>query len=288
MTELTNSSRASNTRDRALHGPRRLEPDAVSVVIPVKDNQAGLDRLRDSLSPLKLLEVIVVDNNSSPPVRIPEGPSETPMRVVFGSTPGPAAARNTGARHAAGEWLLFLDSDCTVSSDLLLRYAQAIDGSLAYTGAIRASDRGPIGRFYDRHSVLEPPRDEHGSIYVVTANALVWRPAFDAVDGFDERFRLAAAEDVDLGVRLGGIGRLGFVADASVVHDYGGLAAFARRFWRYGRGNIRLAAKYGGEWGRPASVWRERSITALLLATVRLVAFSLGQQHEMRVGHRSA
>ena len=288
MTELTNSSRASNTRGRALEGPRRLDLGAVSVVIPVKNNQAGLDRLLASLSPLKLLEVIIVDNNSAAPIRLSEGSSETPMRVVLGSEPGPAAARNTGARHVAGEWLLFLDSDCTVSSDLLLRYAKAIDGSLAYTGGIRASDRGPVGRFYDRHSVLAPPRDDHGSIYVVTANALVWRPAFDAVDGFDESFQLAAAEDVDIGVRLGEIGRLGFVGDACVDHDYGGLVAFGRRFWRYGRGNIRLAAKYGGEWGRPASVWQERSITGLLLASVRLVAFSLGQQHEMVVGHRSS
>ena len=66
----------------------------------------------------------------------------------------------------------------------------------------------------------------------------LWRGALEAVGGFDESFRLAAGEDVDLGLRLGEVGTTRWCADACVAHEFeASLLAFIRRFVRYGRGN---------------------------------------------------
>lgn len=284
MTELTDPGRAAIASAGRLEGPRRLDPDAVSVVIPVRDNQAGLDRLLASLRRVGPLEVIVVDDDSALPVQVAGRSPSSSVRVVRGSGLGPASARNAGARHARGEWLLFVDSDCTVSSDLLVQYERAMDGSLAYTGGVRSLASGCIGRFYDRHAVLAPAHDGRSAFYVVTANALVWRHAFEVVDGFDESFRLAAAEDVDLGIRMSALGRLGYVPEAYVDHDYGGVTAFARRFWRYGRGNVRLSRKHGGPSSRPPLVSPDRSTTGLALGSLRFVAFGLGLRFEKLIG----
>ncbi|HLW00395.1 MAG TPA: hypothetical protein VKT82_17140 [Ktedonobacterales bacterium] len=80
-----------------------------------------------------------------------------------------------------------------------------------------------------------PPRIEEAGIsrpeYLITANALVWKPALEAIDGFDETITIAAGEDIDLGFRLREIGALESAPTALIYHDFaGGLLAFMRRF----------------------------------------------------------
>ncbi|GGO14382.1 hypothetical protein GCM10010116_28960 [Microbispora rosea subsp. aerata] len=86
----------------------------VSVVIPAYGDQAKLDLTLAGLSrqtyPADLLEVIVVDNGSEPPLRLPEiRPRDT--RLLVCATPGRARARNTGLAAATGDVIHWMDSD---------------------------------------------------------------------------------------------------------------------------------------------------------------------------------
>ena len=112
---------------------------------------------------------------------------------------------------------------------------------------------------------------------MITANCLVWRPAFEAVGGFDERFKLAAGEDVDLGVKLRQLGALSYAPDAIVAHDFGQDAfSFVRRFVRYGRGN-RLLAQIHGLSLRPFPFLpAQRTPTNMALALLQYAALSYG------------
>ena len=61
---------------------------------------------------------------------------------------------------------------------------------------------------------------EERPAYLITANALVWRPALFRIGGFDERFQSAGGEDIDLGLRLWERGALAYAPSAQVLHVF--------------------------------------------------------------------
>jgi len=233
-----------------LKAPPTLSCSDVSVVIPVRDNQAGIHRFLTALFETHDLttlphEVIIVDNASAVPIHIAERFDHrgVSVRLLHCARCGPAAARNAGAAEATGEWLLFADSDCAPTPSFITGYAEAMSGAIGYAGSVRALGRGWLTRYYESQSILVPPCGAYDRpLHLITANALVWRPAFEAVGGFDERFPDAAAEDIDLGLRLRQVGELAYAPATAVIHDFGdSVTQFVRRFVRYGRGNRRLA-----------------------------------------------
>lgn len=233
---------------RTLHlqGPQ-VSPAKVSVVIPVRDNQIGLDRLLESLAALPTFpgEVIVVDNLSRNPVHLPSTPYLT--RLAQCMTPGPAAARNVGARLAIGEWVWFLDSDCVVHEQSLSAFVEASSGHIGMCSLIKSLSNRLLARYYESQEILLPQfAEDDEPLYLITASALVHRSSFLAVGGFDESFPLAAGEDIDLGFRLFQSGRLAFVPQSTVFHRFEeDTSAFIQRFHRYGIGNRILAEKHG-------------------------------------------
>lgn len=264
---LINDSHFRPVRRCHIRAPSCIDFAAVSVVIPVKDNQAGVDRLCAEawrvLAHARPREVIIIDNNSATPIRVPTPRRDQPfpVRRIDCPIPGPAAARNAGARAATGKWLLFVDSDCAPTRTLLTGYADRADGSIAYGGHVRCTGPGWLTDYYNSQQTFLPPRapgyastsdDDERPASLITANCLVWRLAFDRVGGFDEGFPEAAGEDVDLGLRLWQIGELAYAPRSIVLHEVdGGYAAFARRFQRYGRGNALLERRHPGYVGRP-------------------------------------
>ncbi|GII91248.1 glycosyltransferase family 2 protein [Sinosporangium siamense] len=90
----------------------------VSVVIPAYGGQDKLDLVLAGLAaqtyPSELIEVLVVDNGSSPPLRLPHlKPGGT--RLLVCGAPGRANARNAGLTEATGDVVHWLDSDVVLA-----------------------------------------------------------------------------------------------------------------------------------------------------------------------------
>ncbi|WP_219464896.1 glycosyltransferase family 2 protein [Nonomuraea rhizosphaerae] len=104
---------------RMLQAPESYTPSLrVSVVVPAYNSQDKLDLVLAGLArqtyPPELIEVLVVDNGSSPPLRLPrERPQNT--RLIVCEQPGRAAARNAGLAAATGDVIHWLDSDVVLA-----------------------------------------------------------------------------------------------------------------------------------------------------------------------------
>ena len=254
MTLLINSSSQLPDYPPQLVAPTRITPAQISVIIPVKNNQAGVNQLCQKLRETHSLEmmpreVIIVDNNSNPEIVIPPEWQSGQLRIVLTncSIPGAGAARNAGAAIATGEWLLFTDSDCIPTPSFISGYFNHLNGAVGYVGQVSSLNQDWLSSYYQTQEIFQPPGVLKGETiypqYLITANALIWRKAFELCGGFNQSFPSAAGEDVDLSFRLWQLGTLSYAPSSTILHDYSdGLGGFIRRFVRYGRGN-RLVSK---------------------------------------------
>jgi GT2 family glycosyltransferase len=197
-------------------------------------------------------ELIVADNAGV-------APSDPGVRVVrAGAERSPAHARNVGAEHASGDWILFLDADCRAPHDLLDAYfvqpvaddVGALAGEVAPAGGAHtvAERYGEARSFLSQEAHLAHPYLPRA----VAANLLVRRAAFEQIGGFYEGVR--AAEDTDFSWRLQRAGwRLELRPDAKVEHRYRATLRELRSQWRgYAAGRAWLRRRYEGFQPEPA------------------------------------
>lgn len=235
--------------DQAVTAERGPRP-SVSVVVPFAGDVTG------ALTALRLLrsldtrpgdELILVDNCGA----VPPGPEGVTV-VRAESERSPAHARNAGARRATREWILFLDADVRAPGDLIdAFFSEPIEAGVgAVTGEIRgylerptlAARYGASRNFLGQRSHLQHPYRPR----VASANLLVRRSAFDAVDGFVEGVR--AAEDTDFSWRLQEQGwTLALRERATVEHRYRESLRELRHQWRgYAAGARWLESRWPG------------------------------------------
>lgn len=233
--------------------PRRhAAVSSVTVVVPVRDRAAGLDRCLSALGHDG--HVIVVDDCSHDRQAIgavaARHRAQLIRRVECG---GPAAARNTALPEVQTELLAFVDSDCMPEPGWLHRLVGHFEDPLVAAVAPRLRPQlngGLIGRYLaarspldmgERESVVEPGRPVS---YVPSAALLVRRSALDG--GFDERLRYG--EDVDLVWRLRDAGwRVRYDPTVVVAHREPARLrhALTRRF-HYGTSAAALASRHPG------------------------------------------
>lgn len=206
----------------------------VSVVIPYyQTHHAELARTLAALEcqtyPRDMLEVIIVDDGSDPPLTLPDS---TPLniRVVRQKRNGfgTARARNAGSHAAAHDILLFLDSDMLVEVDWVESHARwhcafsdaltignrafvVVDdidpetirrrpGSLEELFSDRPADESWVQEILDRTDNLQSKSDDL-FLVVVGANFGIRKGFYELVGGFDESFMRWGLEDTELGYR---------------------------------------------------------------------------------------
>ena len=203
----------------------------VSIVIPTCHRSSLLGSCLDCLTPERQgwrlwsdtldsnesnYEVIVTDDGNDEPTRNLLASNYPWVRYVKGPSRGPAANRNSGARFASGDWLLFCDDDCLPASDLLKAYARA---QRAHPGCEVFEGRTKADR-EKRHPLEESPINSKGG-NLWSCNFAIRRERFEEAGGFDETFPFAAVEDMEFRVRLEKAGvPMVFVEDAVVVHPW--------------------------------------------------------------------
>jgi glycosyltransferase involved in cell wall biosynthesis len=227
----------------------------VSVVVPFAGDEAAARAAVATLVGLSIApgdELILADNSGT-------ATAVAGVQLVRASGErSPAHARNTGAQHASGEWILFLDADCVPAPTLLEDYfasAVAADvGALAGEVVPAPGASTLAARYATERSFLEQAAHlSHPYLpRAVAANLMVRRTAFEQVGGFLEGVR--AAEDTDFSWRLQHAGwRLELRSDARVEHMYRTTLRELRRQWRgYAAGRAWLGRRYDGFTPEPA------------------------------------
>lgn len=275
----------SPVKEEQIAVPSQINARDISIIIPVKDNQIGVNRLLEELARITQdsctpREVIVIDNLSSVPLEIHK---QYPFPVLLANCKkvGPAAARNVGVSHSTGQWLLFLDSDCVPSDTTISGYICDDNKHIGYAGDVRVSSNDRLSKYYETQEILIPPQAKITSgirpDYLVTANCLIYRGAFELVGGFDESFSQAGGEDIDIAFKMLCFGSLEYQWKSQVYHSFeDGFSGFWKRFVRYGKGNRQLAEKYSLDL-RPAPFMPE-AITPvnIFLSCIQFLAMSRG------------
>lgn len=226
-----------------------IRQNEISIIIPVKEQQVEISNFLDSffLTHGKNdfpLEILIVDNNSTPPIVVPEQflHKDIPIFLYQCKTKGAAAARNIGVENARGKWMLFTDSDCIATETFLSGYLGLNPKCVAYSGNVVSHGDSPLDQYYDSQEILIPPKATYGELagvpmYIVTANAIVFRDAYLLIGGFNEEYPVAGGEDEDFTMRLWQSGNIGYAPDSLIRHDYrNGIKGFIKRFVNYGRG----------------------------------------------------
>ena len=102
----------------------------ISVIVPVYNSEKYISRCLDSLvnQTLKGIEVIVVNDGSTDnSLEVLQKYSSNSVKVITQKNSGVAAARNTGLKHATGEYIAYVDSDDWVELDMFEKlYNKAI------------------------------------------------------------------------------------------------------------------------------------------------------------------
>ena len=196
------------------HKPR------VSVLIPFLNDDprrliAALDReagpLRGAVE-LVLLDDGTGDDEMAHEITAAVEALKLPARLIrLLANEGRAKGRNRLARHARGQWLLFLDSDMLPDSpDFLRRYVALVrESKPAVVFGGFSLDQAPPRPEHALHRALAMRSDcapaavrgLHPEKYVFTSNLLIRRDVFES-EAFDEGFRGWGWEDVEWGVRV--------------------------------------------------------------------------------------
>lgn len=197
----------------------------VSVVVPTCGRADLLNRCMAALTAQSLrgadMEIIVVDDAPSAATRAVVGEwtrhaARRGLDVTYVANHGPhgpAAARNRGWRHARSDVIAFTDDDTVPDAHWLRHGLMAQDENVdALWGRITM----PLP---DNPTDYERDASHLATAEFVTANCFCRKTMLEALDGFDEQFRLAWREDSDFHFRLLALGaRIRHVPDALVVH----------------------------------------------------------------------
>jgi glycosyltransferase involved in cell wall biosynthesis len=214
--------------------------NSLTVVIPTYNRARILEKAlrayQAQTDPGVITELIVVDDGSTDDtesmVRSVAAKSPFPLRYLRRANNGPAAARNVGIREARGHLILFTDDDIIPSPNVVVEHlachaakpgiAEAILGHVAWAPEVNAT---PFMAWYGSDGPLFAyghfkPFQELSFSYFYSCN-LSLKVEFLRQNGlFDEDFRTAAYEDVELGYRLSKRGlRLFYNPGALTYHD---------------------------------------------------------------------
>ena len=174
-----------------------------SIIVPAYNRANTISRTLDSLYAQTStdFEVIVVDDGSTDNTReiVSVYVQQKGLNYFYQPNSGVSAARNFGAIHANSEYLLFLDSDDTVTSNWIKDYEEKIleqGADLLYCGITRIRNGVVIGQ-------TDPANPfNNGVAYgnFIPGSFCLKTELFESVGGYDTI--LSYSENTELSFRL--------------------------------------------------------------------------------------
>lgn len=242
------------------------EEQMISVVIPTYNRSKLLKRAVESVlnQTFKDFELIIVDDNSTDNTR------ETVMdlrkkdsRIKYfrhKNNQGGSAARNTGIKHAKGEFIALLDDDDEWLPEKLIKQMSLFEKLPAEYGVVYC------GCFYisEKNSKLIKhitPR-EHGNVYeqmlegciLASPTPLLRKECFSVSGLFDEK--LNSSQDWDMWIRISKHFKFDFVPELLAIHrihgtqissnlnaKIDGIKNVIKKYPAFGNGKFRYASK---------------------------------------------
>lgn len=103
----------------------------VSIIIPVYNSGKYLKSTLNSIQETISIEIIIVNDGSTDTETLLflKSLDRKKYQVINQSNAGTAAARNNGAKHAHGEYLLFLDSDDLIEKSFCTKLSKILDNN---------------------------------------------------------------------------------------------------------------------------------------------------------------
>lgn len=208
---------------------KNLKRPRVSVVIPCFNRESIIgETLENMLSQsLEPSEVIVVDDGSTDNSTEVVKSFGDRVRLIRQQNGGPGSARNTGFRHASGEYLQFMDSDDLAALNKLEVQAEFLQQSgvdFAYSPWVKVTPNGNRIDLFGNVLQAGPfPAGEDMAMAFLTEWSIVLQPCLFRKAFLDRQrlFRtdIFIAEDLDFFLRI-------FLLQASGVHTPGTLTLY--------------------------------------------------------------
>jgi len=264
-----------------------MESYDVSIIITTRNEEENiadcLKSIKEQTHPQNMIEVIMVDNNST------DNTVEIARRFtdkVYNYGPERSAQRNFGIKQAAGEYVIYLDTDMALSPAVIAECVAKCEGKdcVALYIPERIKGRG----FWIR------VRDFERSFYdatVIDCVRFIRKDKFLEIGGFDES--LTGPEDWDFDRRIRQVGNTGII-NSPIYHNEGEFnlrkylnkkSYYAKDFQRYidkwGKDDpvikkqFGLGYRYFGvfvEYGK----WKKALIHPVLLSGVFVLRFFVG------------
>lgn len=228
-----------------------------SIIIPTHNRPYKLEQLlcclRKQDAPSPDFEVIVVDDNSKPPVELEKADQGPETLLVRLDDAERSAARNKGAARARGEILIFMDDDMKVGRDFVSTHLSAHErypDALA-VGSIRLPEQSlstPFGRFRQKLEDGGLPEASGPTAiknFCTAANMSIARERFFEIGGFDDS--IVSSEDQDLALRHSERGHpIVFLPEATAIHcdDSLDIRSYCRRAEWGSRNMIPFCVRY--------------------------------------------
>jgi glycosyltransferase involved in cell wall biosynthesis len=194
----------------------------ISVIVPTYNRNDLLAKCLDCLQPSvqnvdkEKYEVIVTDDSKEQTAKAFIEANYSWVKWVEGAHKGPAANRNNGAKHAAGEWLAFTDDDCLPDKNWISSIYKMI---IEQPSLLAIEGKTITERERERFDESAPVNLTGG--YFWSCNIALKKEFFFELRGFEERLPYAAMEDVILRetIKAKGI-EIVFNPNVLVVHPW--------------------------------------------------------------------
>ena len=273
----------------------------ISLVIPVYNRPQEVRELLESLThqTRRDFETVVVEDGSAPELSsdgvVREYADRLDICYVRQPNGGPAAARNTGAAHAHGDFLVIMDSDCIVPPGYFETvYAEVEARGIAFYGGpdMAAPDFSPLQKAvsYSMTSVfttggIRGNRRSIGKFSPRSFNLGISRPLFEQVGGFSD---MRIGEDIDFSMRVMAAGaQAWFLPDAKVCHKRRtSIRLFFKQVFVFGTARVNLDIRHPEWFGGTAAcrVMHEPLVPARRCRS----GGPLGSRHSRSVGRPAA
>jgi GT2 family glycosyltransferase len=250
-----------------------MREPVVSVIVATRNRPDSLTRTVSLLTeqdlPAADYEIVVVDDGSVPPLRLPGGASGPSIKLIRLEGSERSAARNAGAMAARGPLLVFVDDDMRVPRSFVSQHLAAHRRwpEALVVGSIRLPNEAMSRPFVKFRQKLEDsvvpgiPGPTPLRNFCAAGNMSISRDLFDEVGGFDPH--IVSGEDQDFALRHSALGRpIVFWPQATAIHQDSALdiRAYCRRVEWGSRHLVRFCRRHP-DW--PDNVIRERVNSAL-------------------------